>query len=133
MNPLLSFMRLLSDPTIALLLFSTGSAALLAEIWSPNFVTGILGALMIILALIGLGTLPLNVGGPAADRARCRAVRTGADRDQPRPLGVGGLICFVLGASALFTGPVDPFSAALQVASPVIAVGSRRPAGSSWR
>ena len=30
---------------------------------SPNFVTGILGALAIILAFIGFGSLPLNVGG----------------------------------------------------------------------
>ena len=63
MNPFQSFIRLLSDPTIAFLLFSIGSAGLLAELYNPNFVTGILGALAIILAFIGLGTLPLNVGG----------------------------------------------------------------------
>src|SRR5204863_10069798 len=63
LNPFQQFIRLLSDPNIALLLLSVGSAGLLAEVWSPNFVTGILGALAIILAFIGLGALPLNVGG----------------------------------------------------------------------
>ena len=30
---------------------------------SPNFVTGILGAIALILAFIGFGSLPLNVAG----------------------------------------------------------------------
>jgi len=121
MNPLLAFIRLLSDPTIALLLFSTGSAALLAEIWSPNFVTGILGALMIILALIGLGTLPLNVGGLLLIVLGVVLFGLELTVTSHGLLGVGGLICFVLGASALFTGPADPFQPLIQVASPVIA------------
>ena len=85
MSPFQSFIRLLSDPTIAFLLFSIGSAGLLAELYNPNFVTGILGGLAIILAFIGLGTLPLNVGGRDPDRLRARADRPGADRHQPRP------------------------------------------------
>ena len=36
---------------------------MLAELYNPNFVTGILGGLALILAFIGLGALPLNVGG----------------------------------------------------------------------
>ena len=36
---------------------------LLFELQNPNFVTGILGALAIILAFIGFGSLPLNVAG----------------------------------------------------------------------
>ena len=63
MNPLLSLIRLISDPNIAFLLFSLGSTGLLVELYSPNFVTGILGGLALLLGLMGLGTLPLNVGG----------------------------------------------------------------------
>ena len=70
MNPFQAFLHLLSDPNIAFILFTIGSYGLLFELQSPNFVTGILGALAIILAFIGFGSLPLNVGGPAADRAR---------------------------------------------------------------
>jgi len=173
MNPFLSLIRLLSDPTIALLLFSTGSAGLIAELWSPNFVTGILGALAILLALIGLGTLPLNVGGLLLIAFGVLLFSTGsagliAELWSPNfvtgilgalaillaliglgtlplnvggllliafgvllfgleltvtshgLLGVGGLVCFALGASALFTGPADPFEPLVRVAAPTI-------------
>ena len=120
MNPFLALIRLLSDPTIALLLFSTGSAGLIAEVWSPNFVTGILGALMILLALIGLGTLPLNVGGLLLLVFGVILFGLELTVTSHGLLGVGGLICFALGATALFTGPTDPFEPLVRVAPPVI-------------
>ena len=85
MNPLLSLIRLISDPNIAFLLFSLGSTGLLVELYSPNFVTGILGGLALILGLMGLGHAAAERRRPAADRLRARPVRAGADRDQPRP------------------------------------------------
>lgn len=120
MNPLLAFIRLLSDPTIAFLLFSTGSAGLIAELWSPNFVTGILGGLAIILALIGLGSLPLNIGGLLLVGFGLLLFGLELTVTSHGLLGFGGLVCFALGASALFTGPVDPFEPAARVAFPVI-------------
>jgi membrane-bound serine protease (ClpP class) len=124
MNPLLAFIRLLSDPTIAFLLFSTGSAGLIAELWSPNFVTGILGGLAIILALIGLGTLPLNVGGLLLIVFGLVLFGLEVTVTSHGLLGFGGLVCFAFGASALFTGPVDPFEPVAQVAPVVIAVAT---------
>ena len=121
-NPFLAIFRLLSDPTIALLLFSTGSAGLLVELYSPNFVTGILGALMVLLGLIGLGTLPLNVGGLLLIVFGLVLFGLELTVTSHGLLGVGGLICFVLGASALFTGPVDPFEPLVRVALPTILV-----------
>ena len=70
MNPFLALIRLLSDPNIALLLFSTGSIGLLAELYSPNFVTGILGALMILLGADRAGHAAAQRRRPAADRLR---------------------------------------------------------------
>jgi membrane-bound serine protease (ClpP class) len=35
-------------------------------------------------------------------------------------LGFGGVVCLALGASALFTGPVDPFEPVVRVAQPVL-------------
>ena len=122
MNPFLSLIRLLADPTIALLLFSTGSAGLIAELWSPNFVTGILGALMILLALIGLGSLPLNVGGLLLIIFGLVLFGLELTVTSHGLLGVGGLVCFALGASALFTGPTDPFEPLVRVAFPTIVV-----------
>jgi membrane-bound serine protease (ClpP class) len=122
MNVFLAFIRLLSDPTIAAVLFATGSAGLIAELWSPNFVTGILGALMIILALIGLGSLPLNVGGLVLIVFGLVLFGLEVTVTSHGLLGVGGLVCVALGLSALFSGPVDPFEPFVRVAPPVILV-----------
>jgi membrane-bound serine protease (ClpP class) len=122
MNPFLALIRLLSDPTIVLLLFSTGSAGLLAELYAPNFVTGIVGALMILLALIGLGSLPLNVGGFLLVVFGLVLFGLELTVTSHGLLGVGGLICFAIGASALFSGPVDPFEPLVRVAVPTIIV-----------
>ena len=120
MNPLLAFIRLLSDPTIVALLFSTGSIGLLAELYSPNFVTGILGTLMILLALIGLGTLPLNVGGLLLIVFGMVLFGLELTVTSHGLLGFGGVVCLALGLSALFTGPADPFEPLVRVATPVI-------------
>lgn len=120
MSPFLQFIRLLSDPTIAFLLFSLGSAGLLAELWSPNFVTGILGALALILAFIGLGALPLNIGGLLLVILGVVLMGLELTVTSHGLLGFGGLVCFALGASALFTQPVDPFEPLARVAPPVI-------------
>jgi membrane-bound serine protease (ClpP class) len=122
MNPFLSFIRLLSDPTIAALLFSTGSIGLLAELYSPNFVTGILGTLMILLALIGLGTLPLNVGGLLLIVFGMVLFGLELTVTSHGLLGFGGVVCLALGLSALFTGPADPFEPLIRVATPAIVV-----------
>jgi membrane-bound serine protease (ClpP class) len=121
MSPFLSFIRLLSDPTIAFLLFSLGSAGLLAELWAPNFITGILGALALILAFIGLGALPLNIGGLLLVILGVVLIGLELTVTSHGLLGFGGLVCFALGASALFTAPVDPFEPLARVATPVIA------------
>src|SRR5437773_1472655 len=122
MNPLLSFIRLLSDPTIVALLFSTGSIGLLAELYSPNFVTGILGTLMILLALIGLGTLPLNVGGLLLIVFGMVLFGLELTVTSHGLLGFGGVVCLALGLFALFTGPADPFEPLVRVATPAIIV-----------
>jgi len=120
MSPFLGFIRLLSDPTIAFLLFTAGSAGLLAELWSPNFVTGILGGLAVILAFIGLGALPLNVGGLLLIILSMVMFGLELTVTSHGLLGFGGVVCLALGASALFSGPIDPFEPAAQVARPVI-------------
>jgi len=120
MSPFLAFIRLLSDPTIAFLLLTAGSAGLLAELWNPNFVTGILGALLIILAFVGLGALPLNVGGVLLIILAIVLFGLELTVTSHGLLGFGGIVCFALGASVLFSAPVDPFGPLVRVAAPVI-------------
>ncbi|MBA3875748.1 MAG: hypothetical protein C0498_02220 [Anaerolinea sp.] len=120
MNPFLAFIRLFSDPNIAFLLLSIGSAGLLAEVWSPNFVSGIIGALAIILAFIGLGALPLNVGGLILIVFGMVLFGLELTVTSHGLLGFGGVVSLALGASALFTAPGDPFQPLARVALPVI-------------
>jgi len=122
MSPFLSFIRLLSDPTIAFLLFSVGSAGLIAELWNPNFVTGILGGIAIILAFIGLGALPLNVGGLILVIFGIVLIGLELTVTSHGLLGFGGVLCLAIGATALFRPPTNPFEPLLQVAPLLIAV-----------
>lgn len=120
MNPFQEFLHLLSDANIAFILFTIGFYGLLFELQSPNFVTGILGALAIVLAFIGFGSLPLNVGGLLLILLAMVLFGLELTVTSHGLLGVSGLICFALGASALFTQPGDPFEPLTTVATPVI-------------
>jgi membrane-bound serine protease (ClpP class) len=122
MNPFQSFLHLLSDPNIAALLFSVGSLGLLYELMNPNFVTGILGGLAVILAFIGFGSLPLNAAGLLLVILAVVLFALETTVTSHGLLAVGGLVCFVLGASALYTEPGDPFAPVVQVAPQLIAV-----------
>jgi membrane-bound serine protease (ClpP class) len=122
MNALQEIIRLLSDPNIAFLLFSVGSLGLLYELQNPNFATGILGGLAIVLAFIGFGSLPLNVGGIILIGFGIVMLALETTVTSHGLLAVAGLVCFVLGASALYTEPGDPFGPLVGVATPLIAV-----------
>jgi membrane-bound serine protease (ClpP class) len=122
MNPFQAFIRLLQDPNIAFLLFSVGSLGLVYELLNPNFVTGILGGLSIILAFIGFGSLPLNVGGLILIVLGLVLFGLETTVTSHGLLAVGGIVCFVLGASALYTTPGDPFAPIVSVATPLIFV-----------
>jgi len=122
LNPLQGFLHLLADPNIAFLLFTIGFYGLLAEVWHPNFVTGILGAVSIILALIGFGSLPLNVAGLLLIALAVVLFALEPTVTSHGLLTLGGVVCFVLGASALYTAPSDPTGPNVAVALPLLAV-----------
>jgi membrane-bound serine protease (ClpP class) len=121
MNPLQAFIHLLSDPNIAFILFTIGFYGLFFEVQNPNFVTGTVGALAIILAFIGFGSLPLNVAGLLLVGLGLVLFALEATVTSHGLLGIGGLICFVLGASVLYTEP-GPFEPDVGVAVPLLVV-----------
>jgi membrane-bound serine protease (ClpP class) len=121
MNPFQEVLHLLSDPNISFILFTIGFYGLLFELQNPNFVTGILGALAIILAFIGFGSLPLNIGGLLLILLAIVLFGLELTVTSHGLLGAGGLVIFALGASALFTQPGDPFQPLAEVAPQVIA------------
>ena len=119
MNPLQAFVHLLSDPNIAFILFMIGFYGLFFELQNPNFVTGTLGALAIILAFVGFGSLPLNVAGLLLLGLGLVLFALEATVTSHGLLGIGGLVCFVLGASVLYTEP-GPFAPDVSVALPLL-------------
>ncbi|MEO7664487.1 MAG: nodulation protein NfeD [Candidatus Limnocylindrales bacterium] len=129
MNPFQGFLHLLSDPNIAFILFTIGFYGLVFELLNPNFVTGILGALAIILALIGFGSLPLNVAGLILLGLAIVLFALEATVTSHGLLTIGGLVCFVLGASALYTAPGDPMAPLISVGLPLLAVTTLTTAG----
>jgi membrane-bound serine protease (ClpP class) len=129
MNPFQSIIHLLSDPNIAFILLTLGFYGLLFELQSPNFVTGILGAIALILAFIGFGSLPLNVAGVILIGLAVILFLLEFTVTSHGLLAVGGLICFALGAFTLYTAPGSPAAPDVTVARPLILVMTAATAG----
>ena len=104
MNPGQRFLHLLSDPNIAFLLFTIGFYGILAELFQPNFFSGTLGGIAIVVALIGSNALPLNVGGLLLLLGGIGLLALEAVVASYGLLTVGGVVAIVLGAFALWTG-----------------------------
>ncbi|MFO1541254.1 MAG: NfeD family protein [Chloroflexota bacterium] len=121
MDPLTAFLHFLSDPNIAFLLFAIGLLAILIELQAPNLVTGALGALAIILAFIGFGSLPLNLAGVLLVGLAFVLLVLELNVTSNGLLTIGGIVAFVLGAAAFYARPDGPFVPAVAVAVPVIA------------
>ncbi|HUP55274.1 MAG TPA: nodulation protein NfeD [Methylomirabilota bacterium] len=121
MNPAQQLLHLLSDPNIAFILFTVGFYGLLFELQSPNFVTGILGALAIVLAFIGFGSLPLNVAGVLLIVLAIVLFLLEFTVTSHGMLTVGGIVCFAIGASALYTAPGTPTGPIIAVDPAIIA------------
>jgi membrane-bound serine protease (ClpP class) len=120
MNPFQSIIHLLSDPNVAFILLTLGFYGLLFELQSPNFVTGILGAIALILAFIGFGSLPLNIAGLILIGLAVLLFVLETTVTSHGLLTVGGLVCFVLGAFTLYTAPGSPAAPDVSVAIPLI-------------
>ncbi len=122
MNPFQAFLHLLSDPNIAFILFTLGFYGIFFELQNPNYVTGILGAFALILAFIGFGSLPLNIAGLLLIGLAVVLFVLELTVTSGGLLTIGGLVAFVLGASALYTQPGDPVAPSVSVSTDVIVV-----------
>jgi len=121
MNPFQAFLHLLSDPNIAFILFTIGFYGLIFELQNPNFVTGVLGAIALLLAFIGFGSLPLNVAGLLLVVLGLVLLFLETQVASHGLLAIGAAVCVALGAAALYTEPGTPTAPDVAVALPVIA------------
>ena len=117
------FLHLLSDPNIAFILFTIGFYGILSELFHPNLISGSLGAIAIVLAFIGSNSLPLNVGGLLLILLGIGLFVLELHFTSYGFLAVGGVVCFVLGAFALYTR-VDGTDAVQVGVSPVLVLGA---------
>lgn len=101
-------LKLVAHPQIAHMLISLGLLAIFIEMLAPGLtLPGVLGAIALVLGLIGMHTLPVNTGflvlllfGIALMIAEYFVAGFGV-------LGIGGAIAFVLGSLNLFDGPIS--------------------------
>jgi membrane-bound serine protease (ClpP class) len=118
-----SFLHLLTDPNIAFILFTIGFYGILAELFHPNFFSGTLGAIAIVLAWIGSSSLPLNVGGLLLILIGIGLFVLELNVTSYGLLTIGGIVAFVLGAFALYTG-VDTNESIEVSVSPILIVAA---------
>ncbi len=108
------FLGVIADPNIAFTLISLGTLALTAEFFTSFFGPGVVGVILLALAFVAFGSLPVNWVGVAL--IIISAVLFYFEMQAPGigVFGVGGLVSFLLGAFLLFGGffessnPLDP-------------------------
>ncbi|HEV8252464.1 MAG TPA: nodulation protein NfeD [Candidatus Limnocylindria bacterium] len=123
MNAGQQFLHILSDPNIAFILFTIGFYGILSELFHPNLISGSLGAIAIVLAFIGSNSLPLNLGGLLLILMGIGLFVLELHFTSYGFLAVGGVVCFLLGAFALYTG-VDTNNPVEFSISPILIVGA---------
>lgn len=99
-----SFLATIADPNIAFLLISLGSLALVIEFWVPFFGPGIAGIIMLALAFVAFGQLPVNWVGVALILFSMGLFYFEMEAPGIGVFGAGGLISFLVGAFLLFGG-----------------------------
>jgi membrane-bound serine protease (ClpP class) len=102
--------RLLStlmDPNLALLLLALGAVAIFAEFNHPGAVLpGVVGVISILLALFALNLLPTRYAALALLLAAFALFALEAKFGTHGVLGIGGVVCMIIGGLFLVDGPI---------------------------
>lgn len=96
-------LSVIANPTIALLLISMGSLAIVYEIINPGgYMSAVVGVILLLVGLYGVGQLPVNYAGLAL--ILLAFILFGAEVFTPTfgALTAGGIASFILGALILF-------------------------------
>ncbi len=129
MSPFQAFLRLLADPNLAFILFVVGVLLLVFELANPNIVTGIAGALALVLAFIGFVDLPVNVAGLLLIGFGVVLLVLETHVTSHGLLAIVAAACVAVGAGTLYGNPAAPTVPGVAVALPVIVVMTGLTAG----
>ncbi|WP_417615611.1 NfeD family protein [Oceanisphaera sp.] len=111
------FIMIISNPNITYLLMLVGMYGLLLEFYSPGFgVSGVIGAICLLLAMLGMQMLPFSTIGLALLGLGLALMIAEGLAPSFGILGGGGLVAFVIGSVLLFDTPDQAF----RIAWPVI-------------
>ncbi len=107
------FIITISNPNIAYLLMLVGVYGLLLEFYSPGFgVSGVIGAICLLLAMLSLQMLPFNMVGLGLLALGLALMVAEGLSPSFGILGGGGLVAFVIGSVLLFDTPDQAFHVA---------------------
>ena len=98
------FLGVIADPNIAFLLISIGSMALFVEFLVPFFGPGIIGVILLALAFVSFGQLPVNWVGVGLILFSMGLFYFEMEAPGIGVFGAGGLVSFLVGALLLFGG-----------------------------
>lgn len=109
LNPIESFLNIITSPALAAILLTIGLNAILFEISSPGgYAAGVIGVICLLLAFYALGTLEANWAGLGFIVLAFVLFVVDIKAPTHGVLTAGGLISFVLGAFVLFnTGELE--------------------------
>jgi membrane-bound serine protease (ClpP class) len=117
MNSIEGFLHTITDPNIAFLLMTIGLNAIIFELSQPGgYISGVIGAICLVLALFSLGVLNVNWTGLIF--VALAFILLIADVKAPTHgiLSVMGVVSFILGSMILFSSPFARVSLFLVVA-----------------
>ena len=122
MSPFQALFRVLADPNLAFILFVVGILLLVFELGNPNIVTGIAGALALVLAFIGFADLPVNVAGLVIIGFGIVLLLLETQFTSHGVLAIAAAASVAIGAGTLYGNPGMPTVPGVEVALPVIVV-----------
>jgi membrane-bound serine protease (ClpP class) len=106
MDPHEALLHAITDPTMAYLLLSIGSLALVYELANPGSIfPGVVGGIALLLALYALGTLPVNLAGLLLIAFAMALFVLDLVTPSHGILTAGAIVSFLLGSAILFNTP----------------------------
>lgn len=114
-NLLENFLEFISDPNISFIFFTLGGLGIVVELFNPGLIApGVVGVICLLLAFLAFGNLPVNWAGVAFILVAIVLAVLETQVAGWGVLGVGSIVCFVIGGIVLF-GDTTPTMPAVHV------------------